>query len=166
MKNEIKFQVTMKVPYMYEFLMKNAYQGIKGIAGILVSAGAFVLYLNGFGGNDSFMNTLLLIIAALMVFNPFYLYYKALKQVKLNQVFQEPLNYMVNDEGIAVGQGEENAMIPWDAVVRVTETRKSTLVYLSKQIAYIFPKDELSNNYEPFKEMIKEHVPAEYRKRI
>lgn len=166
MKKEVKFQVMVKVPYMYDFLMKNAYQGLKGIVGIIISVGALILYLKGFGGNDSFMNALLIIIAALMVVNPFYLYYKAFKQVKLNKSFQEPLNYKVNEEGITVGQGTEEATIPWDAVVTVTETGKSVLVYLSKKIAYIFPKNELKENYDPFKEMIREHVAADYLKKM
>lgn len=158
MKKEIKFQVMMRVPYMYDFLMKNAYQGAKGIVGIIISMGALVLYLKGYGGNDNFMNGLLIVIAALMVVNPFYLYYKALKQVKLNKNFQEPLNYTVSEEGIKIGQGTEEGTIPWDAVMMVNETRKSVLVYLSKRIAYIFPKDELKENYEPFKEAVKEQA--------
>lgn len=164
-RKEIKFQVLVKVPYMYDFLMKNAYQGMKGIVGVIISVGALILYLEGVGGNDSFMNTLLIIIAALMVVNPFYLYYKAIKQVKLNKSFQEPLNYIVNDEGIKVGQGTEEGTIPWDAVAYVVETRKSILVYLSKRIAYIFPEEELKEEYSSFKQMIREHVePARLKK--
>lgn len=166
MKKEVKFQVLVKVPYMYDFLMKNAYQGLKGIVGVIISVGALVLYLKGFGGNDDFMNGLLLVIAALMVVNPFYLYYKAWKQVKLNKSFQEPLNYTVNDAGITVGQGEEEGTIPWNAVVMVTETRKSVLVYLSKRNAYIFPKEELKENYDEFKEMLKLHVDARCIKKM
>ena len=150
---------------MYDFIMKNAYMGFKGIVGIIISVGALILYLNGFGGNDSFMNAILLIIAALMVFNPLYLYYKALKQVKLNKTFQEPLNYTINDKGITVGQGSEEGTIPWDSVAYVIETRKSILVYLSKRIAYIFPKEELQEEYSSFKQMIREHVePARLKK--
>lgn len=166
MKKEIKFQVMVKVPYMYDFLMKNAYQGLKGIVGIIISVGALVLYLKGFGGNDDFMNGLLIFIAALMVFNPFYLYYKAMKQVKLNKSFQEPLNYTVNEEGITVGQGTEEGTIPWDAITAVTETRKSVLVYLSKRVAYIFPKEELEDNYEIFKDILREKVEPSRRKKI
>lgn len=150
---------------MYDFLMKNAYMGLKGIVGVVISVGALILYLKGFGGNDNFMNALLLIIAALMVLNPFYLYYKALKQVKLNKSFQEPLNYTVNNDGITVGQGSEEGTIPWESVAYVLETRKSILVYLSKRIAYIFPKEELQAEYSSFKQMIKEHVePARLKK--
>lgn len=166
MKKEIKFQVLVKVPYMYDFLMKNAYQGLKGIVGVIISLGALVLYLKGFGQNDDFMNGLLIFVAALMVLNPFYLYYKAFKQVKLNKSFQEPLNYTVNEEGITVGQGEEEGTIPWDSVSFVTETRKSILVYLSKKIAYIFPKQELNENYEDFKVVLREQVEESRRRKL
>ena len=166
MKKEIKFQVLVKVPYMYDFIMKNAYMGLKGIVGFVISIGALVLYLKGFGGNDSFMNGILLVIAALMVFNPIYLYYKALKQVKLNKNFQEPLNYTVNNDGITVGQGEEEGTIPWDLVAYVVESRKSVFVYLSKRIAYIFPKEELHEQYNCFKQIIREHVEPTRLKRM
>lgn len=159
MKKEIKFKIMMKTPYMYDFLLRNAYEGFKGIVGIIISVGAFILYIKGYGGEDRFMNGLLLVIAALLVLNPFYLYYKALKQVKLNKCFQEPLNYTVNQEGITVGQGTEEGTIPWDAIATVKKTRKSILVYLSKRVAYIFPKDELKEEYDSFIEMLKVNLP-------
>lgn len=166
MKKEIKFKVLVKVPYMYDFLMKNAYQGIKGIAGIIISLGALILYLKGFGGDDSFLNALLIIVAAMMVLNPFYLYYKAYKQVKLNKSFQEPLDYTINKEGITVGQGDEEGLIPWEAVATVIETRKSLLVYTSKRSAFIFPKDELAEEYDAFKQIIRENIEEKRRSKM
>lgn len=165
MEKEIKFQVLMKVTDMYNFLLRHAYGGYQGIIGIVISVGAFSLYLSGFGKGDSFSTLLLIVMSSLFtIIQPLHLYYKAAKQVKLNPVFREPLNYKVNQEGITVGQGEEEGLMPWEDIVKVIETKRSVIIYLSRINAYIFPKRELGEQYEAFKSFINKHVDAKYRK--
>jgi len=165
MGKEIKFQVLIKVADMYNFLLCHAYAGYQGIVGILISVGAFALYLSGFGKGDSFATLLLILMSALFtIIQPLHLYYKAAKQVKLNPVFREPLNYKVNKEGITVGQGEEEGLMLWQDIVKVMETKRSVIIYLSRINAYIFPKRELGEQYETFKNFIKENLEEKCRK--
>lgn len=150
---------------MYDFILKNAYGGSRGIAGISVSVIAFLLYLSGFAKQDTMLQSILIFLAALVVLNPMYLYYRAIKQVKLNPSFKEPLNYSVDEMGITVGQGTETGTIPWEAVASVIETKKNVFIYLSKRNAYLFPKEQLKEQYNVFKQMIREHVdPIRCRK--
>lgn len=159
MKEEIKFSVLLKVSHMYDFLLRHAYRGYRGMIGIIISIGALVLYLNGFGQGDRVQNVLLILMASLFtIINPIHLYYKAFKQVKLNETFRKPLNYKVSKDGITVGQGEEEGQMPWEEIMRVVETRKSMIIYISNVIAYIFPKECLGTEYEPFKKMIKDNI--------
>ena len=159
MKKEVDFQVKMKPFYMYDFLLHHAYRGMQGVIGIIVTAVGLALLCFGFGRGDTTATVLLTLMTCMFpVINPIYLYYKAFKQVKLNKIFQEPLHYIVNDEGITIQQGTEEAVIPWTEVGNVIETKTSVIIYLSRIIGYIFPKKCLGEDCEMFKELIKEHV--------
>lgn len=166
MKDEIKFKVQMKVSYMYDFVMRTAYEGMKGISGVIISVGAFILYINGYGGNDSFLNTMLIVITALMFVNPVFLYYRAAKQVKLSPVYQNPLYYTADATGITIQQGEVENKITWDGVMMVKKTRKNILVFGDRKHALIFPKEELGEAYEPFLQILKENLPEHCVKKL
>lgn len=76
-------------------------------------------------------------------------------------MFQEPLLYTLNDEGIKIQQKEEEAQITWDDVSKVKESGKSIFVYTSPLSAFIFPKNQYDNQVEEVKQIIKEHVKEE-----
>ena len=73
-------------------------------------------------------------------------------------MFQEPLEYTLNENGIKVEQKEEEAQITWEDVSKVRETGKSIFVYTSPLRAFIFPKVQYQDQVNTVKEIIKEHV--------
>lgn len=159
MNQEANFQILMKVNDMYRFLIRHAYIGTSGVINLIISGGAFILFLVGAGGNSGVSNGMLLLIAALFtIINPIYLYYKAAKQVKLTPMFLKPLEYIINDEGILVCQGDEKLTIKWEQIRKVIEAKKDFYVYLSPTRAYILPKEQYDNQVEVVKELIKKHV--------
>lgn len=159
MEEVLKFNISLRVMDMYRFLMKHAYRGISGAANIVISGGAFVLYLTGVGKGDDFARLMLLLIAALFtVINPVYLLYKAAKQVKLTPMFQKPLEYTIDSKGILVKQGEEELPMLWEEVRKVIETKKDIYIYLSLTRAYIFPKEFYKNDIDTFKELLTNHL--------
>lgn len=165
MNQEAKFQILMNVKDMYRFLMRHAYIGISGVINLIISGGAFVLYLMGAGGNSKVSNGILLIVAALFtIINPIYLYYKAAKQVKLTPMFLKPLDYKINDPGVFVSQGEEKLSIEWEQIRKVIETKKDFYIYLSPTRAYILPKEQYEDKVEVVKDLIRKHVADKHCK--
>lgn len=158
MEQEVKFQVEIRVQDMYRFLMRHAYYGLSGIINLIISGGAFVLFLLGKGTGSPFGNAMLLLIAALFtIINPIFLYYKAAKQVKLTPMFKKPLDYIINDKGITVRQGEEELPIEWTHVYKVIETNKDFYIYLSLTRAYILPKNQYTDKVELVKKLLQIH---------
>lgn len=155
---EIRFSVIMKVKDMYRFLMHHGYSGMSGIINLVISGGALVLLLAGFGDSTTAKVMLGIVAALFTVINPVYLYYKAAKQVKLTPMFAKPLEYMVDESGITVSQGEESLQVAWVELRRVVETGKDFYVYLSLTRAYIFPKTELAGKQEEFRAMVTEYT--------
>lgn len=137
---ELRFSVQMRIKDMYRFLLHHGYSGISGVINLLITVGAIALLILGVG--DTTTAKVMLVIVALLfsVINPVYLYYKAAKQVKLTPMFAKPLDYLINEEGITVSQGEEQLLIEWKDLRRAVETNKDFYIYLSLTRAYIFPK--------------------------
>lgn len=159
-KEKYSFSILLKPVHMFHFLMRHAYTSFSGVIGLLISFGALVLFILTCTDNEPFRNGILLILAALFtIINPIQLWFRANQQVKLNPMFQKPLNYTFYDEQLVVTQEEETLEIPWEGVYRAVETGKSIILYMSRVHAYIFPKEQLNGNYEGMKQFIIEHVP-------
>lgn len=165
MEKEIMFQYQTKVGDMYRFLMHHAYIGVSGIINLVISIGALVLLFTGAGGGQAFSNLMLILIASLFtIINPILLFYKAAKQVKLTPMFQKPIDYFINEEGILVSQGEEKILINWTDIWKAVETNHAFYFYLSTRGAYILPKAALPGHAEELKKLVIEHAPEARKK--
>lgn len=166
MEKEIMFQYQTKVSDMYRFLMHHAYVGVSGIINLLISAGALALLFAGAGGGQAFSNLMLILIASLFtIINPILLYYKAAKQVKLTPMFQKPIDYYINEEGILVSQGEEKLLINWTDIWKAVETKQAFYFYLSMRGAYILPKEAFMGQVDAVRKLVMEHA-TEARKKL
>ncbi len=165
MGKEIIFQYQTKISDMYRFLMHHAYIGVSGIINLLLSVGALVLLFAGAGGGQAFSNLMLGLIASLFtIINPVLLYYKAAKQVKLTPMFQKPIDYFINEEGILVSQGEEKLLINWTDIWKAVETKSAFYFYLSLRGAYILPKEAFYNQVDEVKKIVMERAPEARKK--
>lgn len=156
---EIVFSYQTKVSDMYRFLMMYSYQGFRGIVNLMISIGAIVLLIYGADDGYAFNKALLILIAALFtIINPILLYLKAAKQVKLTPMFQQPLNYTVNEQGISVKLKEEEMALAWPDVYKIVETRKDFYFYMSFNRAHILPKEGYVEQCDTMRELIRKYA--------
>lgn len=159
MEKEINMSIQLKVKNMYYFLLRHTYTSFSGLFGVFLSIGALVLLATTYQSNDSFRNVLLVLVAVIfLIVNPIQLWLKAAQQVKMNPMFQKPLYYYLSETGILVKQEEQELSIAWEDIVRVIETKKYIILYLSRVHAYIWPVTEMDNQHEQVKEMLKQHL--------
>lgn len=158
MNKEVKIRVLVKIPEMYDFLIHHAYRGVAGIAGTLTSIIALILLVVGYGESRSQSILLLLVGLLFTVINPIQLYFKAVKQVKLSKMFQEPIEYSLNQEGIKVSQGAESMQAPWNEVKKVIETKQSFIIYMSRVGAYLLTKQSLNEEYHKVKDILTDNL--------
>lgn len=157
--NEVKFSVKVTVKDMFAFLMHHSYRGGSLIADAIVTFGAIGLLLAGFGKGDPVKTVALIFVAMLFtVIHPLQLYSKARKQVKNNEVFKSPLDYVLTEEGIALSQGEQSQSITWGDVYQVREYKSQILVYTGRVYAFIWPKRALSECENEVRELFKKHL--------
>ena len=95
-----------------------------------------------------------------LLYQPVSLYMKAAKQVKLNPTFQKPVTYIISETGITTMQGDKQAEIAWEDMLKVTETKLSLLAYTGKRYSFVLPKESMGEQYETAVKMIREHMDA------
>lgn len=156
MKAEFEIQITTKS--MYHFLMYHAYKGLSGLFSIIAGIGLIAYYFmaRGQGGTNTWLFLFFGIV--FLVYQPWTLYSKAVKQAKLNPVFKHPLKYVLTEEEIEVRQDESSNQITWDQVYAVQETRMSILVYTNSRNAFIWVKNQIGDQEPQIREILSAKV--------
>lgn len=149
----MEFDVKIKSGDLYDYMMKHTYSSPSGLLGSTVGA---IMILVGLAK----MYVLFIILGAvLLLYLPYTLFIKSKRQ-SLNPVFQKPLHYVVNDEGITVSQGVVKETVKWESMYKATSTTKSIILYTSKVNAWIFPKRDLNDQTVGMIQMISTHMDA------
>ena len=149
----MEFDIQIKSGDLYDYMMKHTYNSPAGLLGSVVGALMVVVGL-------AKMYVLFIVLGAvLLLYLPYTLFIKSKRQ-SLNPVFQKPLHYRVDEEGITVSQGEVSETQKWENIYKAISTSKSIIVYTSKVNAWIFPKRELGDETMGLIQMIVTHMDA------
>ena len=162
MMENIELNIKLKIRHMYEFQMRHSYLTATGIISLLVSLFAMVYLLSSFKSNNGTTN-FMLIVAALMftVIYPLQMLSRSFNLVRFSPVLSKPLKYTFTEEGILVSQDNDDALLPWENIVKVIETKNLILVYSSPKNGYILPKAQYEEKCENVKEMIRKQIDSE-----
>ena len=59
---------------------------------------------------------------------------------------------------ISTMQGDKNALIEWEDLLKVRETKISLLVYTGKRYSFVLPKESMGEQYAKVTELIEKHM--------
>lgn len=157
----VKFSVQMTEKYMYDFLLYSYYTRLSGLlsaaVGVLALGNGITLLLD-----DSMTQSLIWFFLAifLLVMTPLNMKSKAKLQVTQSEMFKNPLEYELNDEGVVIRQGEQEAMVAWGEMMKAVSTQKSVILYITKIRAIILPKECMGELYAEALKVIHTHMSA------
>ena len=155
----INFEIHVTKKDLSNFMIYHNYHSLQGIIGLFISAAALVLLLVRFKDLDLTKLVILgFLVLAFTVLTPLLLMNKARTQVKRNQSFRKPIVYELSDTGFALSQGEAHVDIEWRNVYKVVSTGRSVVVYISTVRAFIWPIEQLGNQYGSIMEILKSHL--------
>ena len=156
MEKKVSLTVQMTPTAMFDFLYWHSYHGMMGIVNYGFSFIALLALVFGFGKGNTIATIALIVLASLFtIINPALLYYKAVRQVKTNPMFQKPLEYTLDEKGFSVAQGEEKAFASWSDILFLRETKKTIVFYLGASNATVLPKKDCEKYLTQMKEFIK-----------
>ena len=96
----------------------------------------------------------------MLLYLPWTLFLKSRSQILGNPAFQEPLRYLLDEEGLTVSQGELQEKMAWEDMHKAVSTGRSIILYTSHVNATIFPKRQMGDRGAAVAEMISTHMPA------
>lgn len=138
---------------LYDFMLRHSYNQASGLMGSILGAVMVIVGLN--------TKQWLFLIGGivLLLYLPWVLFIKSRQQILANPVFQEPLHYVLDEQGITISQGESVTTQSWEDMVKAVSTPRSIIVYTSKVNATIFPKNQLQDKATAVIEIISTHMP-------
>ena len=139
----------------------KASQFLSGIVGVIFGGVTLVLGIRQcMFGSYSTAATFFLFAAIFLIGNPLHLKARAAEQVMRSPMFQKPISYELNEEGIRISQDEQSVLNEWGDFRKAVSTGQSVIIYVTKVRALIFPRESMGEQYAAAVQMISTHMPA------
>lgn len=149
----VNLTVKIEAGDLYDYMLRHAYNSPAGILGSAFGALLIVFAVMS-------RQWIFIVMGLIMLlYLPWTLFLKSRKQILGNPSFQEPLQYTLDEEGLTISQGEEEAKMAWGDMYKAVSTSRSVILYTSPVNATIFPKRETGGQTAAVIEMISTHMP-------
>ena len=162
----IEFDITLTAGDMYRFNLYQTYSGFQGWSAIVVSIASFAAAWMTFGDIEVIYTILYTAFGFIFLFYvPISLYIRSKNSLRASEVLSRPLHYAVGENGFAVSQGEESALLAWEQIYKIAATRTNVLVYSTRRNAYVIPRGQLGDRYDALLALAVQKLPG-YRIRM
>lgn len=156
----VQFEIKLSEDHMYEFLLKHYYTHVGGIlttaAGVASALlAAFFLYQLDFTKGGVWVMSAFIFLYV----NRKTLKNKAKIQVKESDMINKPLHCELAESGVIVRRDGETVTNPWEDFTKVYTTKHVVILYVGRVRAFIFPKEQIGEQYQAAVEIIREHIP-------
>lgn len=148
--NEITVNMTEEC--LFDFLLFHAYSKFSGflinILGLAIAFMGIIMYVTdrtGVTGIIFYLIAAFLFLAG----TPFQLKLRAKKQVKVNEEYNQPVNYTFCETGITRSFGSREESFSWEQIDRAVVTPKTIGIYYGTEHAMILPKQDFGNEFVP-----------------
>lgn len=149
----LELTVKIEAGDLYDYMLMHSYNSPAGLVG---SAFGALLVVFAFATKQWVFIVLGLVM---LLYLPWTLFIKSRSQILGNPSFQEPLRYILDEEGLTVAQGDAREKMAWEDMYKAVSTGRSIIVYTSRVNATIFPKRQIGDRKTAVIEMISTHMP-------
>ena len=142
---------------MFDFMMYHTYHNPAGIFSVVIGLGAIVaLILNIINKGETIMTVLLAVIVVMFLANsPVTIWYRAKKQAEAISDSANTITYTFSSAGLDMKRGNDYAAYEWSHVEKVVEVKNCYYFYLSKNSAFVIPKEDFGGSDAGFKNIIR-----------
>lgn len=155
----IEFDITLESKDMYRFNMYQMYTSFQGIFSIILSVVLFATAIGTYGDVTLNYTLLYAVFGSLfLVYLPATLWIRSKHSLAASKILSSTLHYALDEEGIHVSLGEENALLPWKQIYKMISTKNNVLIYTSRTVAYVIPKSQIAEKYQEIAELAKKKL--------
>ncbi len=157
MEEKIRLKITMTEKNIKDYVYGQTIKSMRGVAFFALGVIAIVILVMTWSDQNVFTKVCLIGIAAIyLVVQPLMTMLKANTLSKRQELFV-PIDYEIDEEEVAVTQGEEHIVYRWEDGFRFVVKKNLLLMYVSRINAYILPKDQLGDAYTQILTLAKKH---------
>ena len=162
----IEFDIKITDKDMYRFNMHHAYTEFQGIFATVIGIAVLAVACATLGKVDTTYTVLYFFFGVIfLVYTPLNLRMRSKRQILLSPVLKETLHYNMDEKGVHVSVGEQNADLEWNMIYKMVSTKTNLLIYSSRVNAYVIPLEQLGEKYEAVKELAQQKL-EKYRLRM
>lgn len=147
---KVTLDIKLDAKDLFRFNMMQAYRGMQGSLSIILPILIFAYAVTSYG-SVSIGSTLVYIGLGIMflVYVPVSLWLRVNKTVKdENNALSKSIHYEFEEESIRVSVGEESVEFKWENIFQMKTSGNLLLLYTNRINAYIFPLEQVGNQYE------------------
>lgn len=157
MEEKIRLKITLTEKDIKDYVYGQTLKSARGIAFFALGVIAIVILVLSWKDQGTLAKVCLIGIAAIyLVVQPVLTILKANTLTKRPEL-SVPIDYEIDEEEVAVTQGEEHIVYRWEDGFRFVVKKNLLLMYVSRINAYILPKDQLGEDYQRLLTMAKNH---------
>lgn len=149
----LNLTVKIEAGDLYDYMLRHSYNSSAGIVGSCFGALLILFALM----TQQWIYFVFGVV--ILLYLPWSLFLKSRQQILSNPGFQEPLEYLLDEEGLTVSQGEAQEKLAWEDMYKAVSTGRSIILYTSPVNATLFPKSQLGDQKMAVIEMISTHMP-------
>lgn len=144
---------------MFRFMLRHTYFNFIGLVGILISIGAIVLLILGYGRESTFTTVIIAMVALMFtVISPLNIYFRSKKQAAQASEEGRSITYTLSEAGVDMYRGDEYAQFTWDRIFKVVEGKSGFYFYLAANQAFVLPFCSFEGKVDAMRELIMKKV--------
>ena len=152
----VTFDISITGKDMFDYNVYHNYRHFQGIISLLLGIAMLILCVAAYiqDGNISYILITGFLGIYFTILTPVKIYFKSYTQVKMTPSFMKPIKYTLSEELLLIEQDGAKAEIPMSDIIKVRDTGKSIVLYVSAVRAYILPKKQLEGKLDLVKDII------------
>ena len=151
---KIELDIKMTFEDMYRFNLYHVYHNSQGILSIVLAVMLALISILTWGDSNVAYNVLYLLAAVLIVvYVPVNLRGKVKKQMQNTEVYQKPIRYTFDENGVTTSFGDQSVTMPWKQLYKIVSTKRMVLLYGGRIRANVIPRDQLGDADDALHEM-------------
>ncbi len=161
-----EFDINLTPKDMYKFNMYHTYHSRHGIFSIIMAIFVFVVAGITWGNVEMTYSVIYLLLGVLfIVYYPLLLWTLTKTRMQKSEALRKTQHFIVDEQGVTMLQEDAQAGFEWKQVYKAVSTKSNLLLYTTRENAYILPRDQIKEHYEPICAIMRDKL-EKYRLKI
>ena len=156
---KVEFETKITEQDLYKFNIYQTYTHSQGIVSIVLGILCWIMAGISFSGGETLYGFLYIACGFMfIIYMPVSLKMRVKKTYSTSDTFSQPLHFEATESSIVIKQGQESGELLWEQVYRLVSNDKWILVFTGRMNAYIIPREQIGDKYEPFIELARKKL--------